>query len=108
MPLRKNSAGVEFGDPADLARLLADIAAADIGRARAAPLIDGIAVEGRHRTLRSPIDVIDSIDDVSLGEVIEGDAAIVTSAMAAAQAGFAAWSATPAAVSAAAPERGGA
>src|SRR6516165_2328881 len=56
LPLRKNSAGVEFGDPADLARLLADIAAADIGRARAAPLIDGIAVEGRHRALRSPID----------------------------------------------------
>jgi RHH-type proline utilization regulon transcriptional repressor/proline dehydrogenase/delta 1-pyrroline-5-carboxylate dehydrogenase len=95
LPVRRYSAGVEFGDPADLARLLADVAAADIGRARAAPLIDGIAVEGRHRTLHSPIDGIDSIDDVSLGEVIEGDAAIVTSAMAAAQAGFAAWSATP-------------
>jgi len=105
LPLRKNSAGVEFGDPADLARLLADIAAADIGRARAAPLIDGIAVEGRHRTLRSPIDAIDSIDDVSLGDVIEGDAAIVTSAMAAAQAGFAAWSATSVAQRAAALER---
>ena len=104
-PLRKNSAGVEFGDPADLARLLADVAAADIGRARAAPLIDGIAVEGRHRTLRSPIDAIDSIGDVSLGEVIEGDEAIVGSAMAAAQAAFVAWSATPVAERAAALDR---
>ena len=104
-PLRKNSAGVEFGDPADLARLLADVAAADIGRARAAPLIDGIAVEGRHRPLRSPIDAINSIDDVSLGEVIEGDEAIVGSAMAAAQAAFVAWSATPVAERAAALDR---
>ena len=105
LPLRRNSAGVEFGDPADLARLLAEISAADLSRLRAAPLIDGIAVEGRHRQVRSPIDAIDSIDDVSLGEVIEGDAAIVTSAMAAARAGFAAWSATPVAVRAAALER---
>ncbi len=105
LPMRKNSPGVEFGDPADLARLLADVAAADIGRARAAPLIDGIAVEGRHRPVRSPIDVINSIDDVSIGEAVEGDAAIVTSAMAAAQAGFAAWSATPVGQRAAALER---
>jgi RHH-type proline utilization regulon transcriptional repressor/proline dehydrogenase/delta 1-pyrroline-5-carboxylate dehydrogenase len=89
LPVRRNSTGVEFGDSAALARLLGDIAAADISSARAAPLIDGVAVEGHHRLVHSPI------DDVSIGEVIEGDAAIVASAMAAAQAGFAAWSATP-------------
>ena len=55
--------------------------------------------------MRSPIDAIDSIDDVLIGEVIEGDAAIVIAAMAAAQAGFAAWNATPVAERAAALER---
>jgi RHH-type proline utilization regulon transcriptional repressor/proline dehydrogenase/delta 1-pyrroline-5-carboxylate dehydrogenase len=89
LPVRRNSAGVEFGDSADLERLLAEVADGDIAGARAAPLIDGVAVEGHHRVARSPI------DDVPIGDVIDGDAALVSSAMAAAEAGFAAWSATP-------------
>src|SRR5262245_40717583 len=89
MPLRRNSAGIEFGDRAARAVLMADIAAAGLGETRAAPLIDGVAVEGHHRAVASPI------DGVAIGEVIEGDAAIVIAAMAAAQAGFAAWDATP-------------
>ena len=34
LPLRRNSAGMEFGDPADFERLLAEISAADLSRLR--------------------------------------------------------------------------
>jgi len=100
MPVRGNSAGVEFGDSAALAGLLAEIAAAS-ARADAAPLIDGIAVAGHKR------DVVSPIDDAAIGTVQEGDETLVASAMAAAQAGFPAWSTTPVATRAAALERAG-
>ena len=89
MPPRRNSAGIEFGDSASFEQLRADIAAAVPGETKAAPIVDGIDVQGRHRTLISPI------DGAVIGEVIEGDEAIVIAAMAAAQAGFPAWNATP-------------
>jgi RHH-type proline utilization regulon transcriptional repressor/proline dehydrogenase/delta 1-pyrroline-5-carboxylate dehydrogenase len=98
---RKNSAGVEFGDRASLEALLADIRGATPRRPEAAPLIDGVAVEGRRR------DVVSPIDGDAVGSVTEGDAAIVISAMAAASAGFPAWDATPRDTRAAALTRAG-
>ncbi len=99
-PERRNSTGVEFGDSAALAKLLAEIRAAPQS-ASAAPLIDGVAIAGRKRSVRSPI------DGESIGSVHEGDEAIIAAAMAAAQAGFPPWSATPVAERAAALERAG-
>ena len=81
---RRNSSGVEFGDSAALAALRAEIAVAP-ATVNAAPLIDGVAVPGRAR------DVVSPIDGAPVGSVEEGDEAIVTSAMAAAVAGFPAW-----------------
>ena len=88
-PNRRNSSGVEFGDSAGLARLLADVRAGAPENAEAVPLVDGIAISGHVREVRSPI------DGAVIGAVAEGDAAIVTTAMTAAAAGFAAWDATP-------------
>jgi len=99
-PERKNSLGVEFGDRAALAMLLKEIGAAR-QPVDAAPLIDGVAVKGRRR------DVISPVDGDFVGTVQEGDAAIVASAMTAAQAGFTAWSATPITARADALDRAG-
>ena len=87
-PSRRNSAGVEFGDRASLAALLADVRDATIPT-QAAPLIDGIARPGAERPVVSPI------DGTAIGSVREGDDAVAAAAMAAAAAGFAGWSATP-------------
>ena len=97
-PARRNSAGVEFGERAALTALLAEIEQAS-GAAAAAPLVDGIALGGRARAVKSPI------DGVSVGQVTEGDEALAAAAMAAAQAGFADWAATPIERRAAALER---
>jgi RHH-type proline utilization regulon transcriptional repressor/proline dehydrogenase/delta 1-pyrroline-5-carboxylate dehydrogenase len=96
---RRNSAGVEFGDSAGLAQLLAEVRAAPTGSAEASPLVDGVSLSGRRRDVASPI------DGARVGSVVEGDEAIVISAMAAAEAGFPAWNATPVGVRAAALER---
>jgi RHH-type proline utilization regulon transcriptional repressor/proline dehydrogenase/delta 1-pyrroline-5-carboxylate dehydrogenase len=88
-PARKNSTGVEFGDRASLEKLVAEVSAAAPHEAEAAPLVDGVALHGRRRAVISPI------DGARLGHVTEGDAALVTSALAAAQAGIPAWAATP-------------
>ncbi len=100
-PERKNSSGVEFGDGAALAALLAEIAAAGAQVKTAAPLIDGVAVRGHERAAISPI------DGEPIGRVQEGDAAIVGAAMSAAQAGFAPWNAVPLDARAAALARAG-
>ncbi len=97
-PARRNSAGVEFGERAALSALVAEIDAAS-GASAAAPLVDGVALAGRVRGLRSPV------DGAAIGEVTEGDAAIAAAAMAAAEAGFADWAATPVDRRAAALER---
>ena len=99
-PERKNSFGVEFGNSATLDALLAEIRAAPAS-VTATPLVDGVALGGRARKVLSPI------DGESIGTVQEGDEAIVMAAMSAAQAGFAAWSATPVSERAAALERAG-
>jgi RHH-type transcriptional regulator, proline utilization regulon repressor / proline dehydrogenase / delta 1-pyrroline-5-carboxylate dehydrogenase len=87
-PQRRNSRGVEFGDREELERLLAEVHSASAS-AEAAPLIDGVAVAGHRRTVNSPI------DGAAIGSVVEGDDALVISAMSAAQAGFARWDAMP-------------
>jgi RHH-type transcriptional regulator, proline utilization regulon repressor / proline dehydrogenase / delta 1-pyrroline-5-carboxylate dehydrogenase len=99
-PLRRNSAGVEFGDRAALDALLAEIRDAPQS-ASAAPLIDGVAVTARARDVRSPI------DGQRIGTVEEGDETIVDAAMSAAQDGYPAWSVTPVETRAAALERAG-
>ena len=98
--VRCNSAGIEFGDQAALEALLAEIRETPES-AHAKPLIDGIAVAGRERTVNSPI------DGKPIGTVHEGDEAVVSAALAAASAGFLAWNATGAADRAAVLERAG-
>ena len=85
-PERCNSSGVEFGDSTALAALLVEIRAAPKA-VNASPLVDGISLVGAKRNVTSPI------DGKTIGTVQESDAAIVTSAVAAAQAGFDAWDA---------------
>jgi RHH-type transcriptional regulator, proline utilization regulon repressor / proline dehydrogenase / delta 1-pyrroline-5-carboxylate dehydrogenase len=98
-PERRNSAGVEFGERKSLDALLAEVRAGSAASSEAAPLIDGIALVGRDRTIRSPI------DGDAIGPVREGDAAIARAAMAAAAAGVHAWEATPCADRAAVLDR---
>jgi RHH-type proline utilization regulon transcriptional repressor/proline dehydrogenase/delta 1-pyrroline-5-carboxylate dehydrogenase len=97
-PARRNSAGVELGDRRALAMLLGDIRRAALPRT-AAPVVDGVTLPGIARALSSPI------DGAAIGEVREGDEAIAISAMAAAEAGFPAWCATPVEERAAALDR---
>ena len=88
LPGRLNSRGVEFGDAASLDALLAEARSGLPSDRHAMPLVDGIAIPGHVRPVRSPI------DGATIGLVTEGDEAIVVSAMSAAVAGFAAWDAT--------------
>jgi RHH-type proline utilization regulon transcriptional repressor/proline dehydrogenase/delta 1-pyrroline-5-carboxylate dehydrogenase len=99
-PARRNSAGVEFGDRASLEALVAEVRGAD-ALVDAAPLVDGVALGGAERTIYSPI------DGAAVGRVRDGDETIARAAMAAAEAGFAAWQATPVDARAAALERAG-
>jgi RHH-type proline utilization regulon transcriptional repressor/proline dehydrogenase/delta 1-pyrroline-5-carboxylate dehydrogenase len=99
-PARRNSTGVEFGDSAAFEALLAEVRAAP-KTVDAAPLVDGVTLAGAKRNVMSPI------DGAMVGTVVEGDAASVASAMAAAQAGFAAWDAVDVALRADALTRAG-
>ncbi|MBB5754305.1 bifunctional proline dehydrogenase/L-glutamate gamma-semialdehyde dehydrogenase PutA [Prosthecomicrobium pneumaticum] len=97
---RKNSAGLEFGHAATLGRLAAALAAAD-GRALAARPIAPVAVE----TLPSR-PVLEPADGVSVvGAVAEATPEAAGPLVAAAKAGFGAWSRTPVEQRAAALER---
>ena len=89
-PQRANSRGIEFGDRLALDRLLAAVAK-DTAPVAAAPLIGGRSVAGPVRQAISPIDL-----GTSIGTVIEASADLAKEAVAAARAGFASWSATPA------------
>ena len=88
-PQRENSPGVEFGDSAALARLTQAVAAAGPHGEAASALVNGKPVAGARRDLASPI------DGKVFGTVAEASAATADSAMAAAQAGFRDWNATP-------------
>jgi RHH-type transcriptional regulator, proline utilization regulon repressor / proline dehydrogenase / delta 1-pyrroline-5-carboxylate dehydrogenase len=98
-PQRKNSSGVEFGHAESLACLLMQVRDGEPTNAEAKPLVDGIAVAGHVRPVPSPI------DGAAVGQVTEGDEAIVRSAFAAAEAGFPAWNAMPVDARAAALDR---
>src|SRR5581483_9613861 len=87
-PDRRNSEGIEFGHGVSVETLLAQVRRAAGSEALAGPLIDGIVVTGRQRTVHSPI------DNAVIGTVAEADEAIVRSAMTAAEAGFPSWNAT--------------
>jgi len=97
-PGRRNSAGVEFGDRASLTAFVAEVRGAD-APAEAAPIIDGVARSGHTRPVHSPV------DGSVVGQVREGDDALARAAMAAAQAAFPHWQATPVETRAAALER---
>jgi RHH-type proline utilization regulon transcriptional repressor/proline dehydrogenase/delta 1-pyrroline-5-carboxylate dehydrogenase len=84
-PLRGNSMGVEFGDRAALAALLAEIEAAR-GRSEARP-------ESSAGKPSRP--VVSPIDGAAIGEVIECDDVAARDAMASAARAFAGWNATP-------------
>ncbi|NVO14672.1 MAG: bifunctional proline dehydrogenase/L-glutamate gamma-semialdehyde dehydrogenase PutA [Rhodoplanes sp.] len=86
-PDRRGAEGIELGHADSLAALQAEIRLPDAPMA--APLVDGLALPGHERAVTSPI------DGAPLGRVTEADAALVIAAMAAAEAGFASWDATP-------------
>ena len=97
-PSRRNSPGVEFGDRASLAALVASARGAVVPRL-ATPLVDGIALPGIERDVRSPI------DGTVIGRVREADEAIAAAAMTAASAAFRAGARPPVEDRAAALER---
>jgi RHH-type proline utilization regulon transcriptional repressor/proline dehydrogenase/delta 1-pyrroline-5-carboxylate dehydrogenase len=88
-PERRNSRGIEFGHAASLDGLLAQVRSGMPANAIAAPLVNGATLTGHVRPVPSPI------DGARIGDVSEGDEAVVRSALAAAEAGFATWSARP-------------
>jgi RHH-type transcriptional regulator, proline utilization regulon repressor / proline dehydrogenase / delta 1-pyrroline-5-carboxylate dehydrogenase len=88
-PERRSAAGVEFGDRAAVRALLDEVQKGTREPGFTAPLIDGVELPGVERELTSPI------DGRLIGTVREADAAIATAAIADAEAGFPAWSATP-------------
>ncbi|HWV40333.1 bifunctional proline dehydrogenase/L-glutamate gamma-semialdehyde dehydrogenase PutA [Pseudorhodoplanes sp.] len=87
-PERRNSPGVEFGDSAALRDLLSEIAEAKPVRA-AQSIIGGKERGGSKRPVLSPA------TGERIGDVAEADEAVAAEAMAAAQQGFAQWSAVP-------------
>jgi RHH-type proline utilization regulon transcriptional repressor/proline dehydrogenase/delta 1-pyrroline-5-carboxylate dehydrogenase len=89
LPDRRGAAGVEFGARTPLDGLLGDVRAHTQTSNIAAPLVDGVALPGIERVVTSPI------DGRAIGTVREADAAIASAAMAAAEAGFPSWAATP-------------
>jgi len=99
-PERPNSKGVELGHRASLEALLAEIGQAATQTYRADPLLDGKPVSGEARPVVSPID-----GSTIVGQVTEASAELADRAMAAARAGFGAWSRTDAETRAKALER---
>jgi len=92
-PERRGSAGVEFGDSASLDAVRRDVRDGErflqTAAAKAAPLVDGIALPGIERVVYSPI------DGRAIGIACDADDTIVRAATSAAAAGFAAWAAQP-------------
>jgi RHH-type proline utilization regulon transcriptional repressor/proline dehydrogenase/delta 1-pyrroline-5-carboxylate dehydrogenase len=99
-PERLNSRGIEFGDRASLNELLAEIKNASASPLSAAPVVGGQTMVSVERTAASPM-------GLAAGEwkIVEAKSGDVASAVAAAAAGFSAWSRTPVEVRAAVLER---
>jgi RHH-type proline utilization regulon transcriptional repressor/proline dehydrogenase/delta 1-pyrroline-5-carboxylate dehydrogenase len=89
-PERRNSRGVEFGNQGALDALLAEIRAGGTGPFRATPMVNGQPHAGTERPVASPID-----GTTVAGTVVEATPETADQAMAAARAGFTAWSRTP-------------
>ena len=89
-PQRQNSRGIEFGERAALAELLAAIAA-ETAPVAAAPVINGQTAAGAARPIVSPIDLATTV-----GNVVDAMPEQADEAIAAAREGFKAWSRTPA------------
>ena len=98
---RKNSAGFEFGHRESLAKLVADLAAAETGTA-ARPLVPGLKAGGSETPVVSPAETARRV-----GTVVNATPADVDAAFAAAAAGFRRWSRLPVETRAAALERMG-
>ena len=90
-PDRKNSRGVEFGHRASLDALVSETKVFGVTLASAAPVIDGRSPTLPPRPVISPINAASVI-----GHVTEADAMTAHGAVAAAAAGFRAWSDTSA------------
>ena len=88
-PQRRNSPGIEFGHRESLQRLTGEIRAAMPKALTASSLVDGRVSRGPTRAVLSPT------DQSPLGDVAEADAALAARAIAAAAAGFPAWSRVP-------------
>jgi len=88
-PQRRNSSGVEFGARDELDALVGAVSCALPKTIACTPLIDGKPQPGTPRAVVSPI------DGATIGQVSEADAGTASSAIAAALAGFAQWSAQP-------------
>jgi RHH-type proline utilization regulon transcriptional repressor/proline dehydrogenase/delta 1-pyrroline-5-carboxylate dehydrogenase len=97
---RANSEGLDMNDKPTLADLQSAIERSARVNYVAAPLIGGKARRGAGKLVRSPADQREIV-----GEVVEASVADVRAALAAAQAAFPAWEATPAAQRAAALAR---
>ncbi len=98
-PARRNSLGLEFGDAAELRALLSGMAKAGAALVEACPLTT-TKVAGTARPLVSPVD-----GKTIVGNVVELPVESIDEVMAAAKAGFAAWSRVPASERAAALDR---
>jgi RHH-type transcriptional regulator, proline utilization regulon repressor / proline dehydrogenase / delta 1-pyrroline-5-carboxylate dehydrogenase len=99
-PERRAAAGIDFGDRGSLDALIGEIRGAAAMRGEAAPLVNGVALPGIARQVRSPI------DGGAIGVVREADAAIGDTAIAAAADGLPSWTAWPIEQRAAVLERG--
>jgi len=102
---RRNSAGVEFGDRAAVAKLRGQMDEAGKAPAEAVSIVDGKKIrgaksQGESRTCVSPVD-----GETRVGTVAEADEALADKAVAAARAGFRAWDSTTADKRAGALER---
>jgi RHH-type proline utilization regulon transcriptional repressor/proline dehydrogenase/delta 1-pyrroline-5-carboxylate dehydrogenase len=97
---RANSRGVEFGHAAALESLLAEIASAGLGPARAAPVLNGTA---RVSSTQTP--VLSPIDGQAIGVVVEATPDLAGEAMRRAAVGFQTWSQLPVSARAAALAR---
>jgi RHH-type proline utilization regulon transcriptional repressor/proline dehydrogenase/delta 1-pyrroline-5-carboxylate dehydrogenase len=86
-PIRRNSAGIEFGEHAGLNALVAEVGTAAARPHEAAAVIDGIVCGGIERAVLSPI------DSQRVGVVRDADAATAAAAMAAAEVGLPSWAA---------------
>ncbi|MFO1282728.1 MAG: bifunctional proline dehydrogenase/L-glutamate gamma-semialdehyde dehydrogenase PutA [Burkholderiales bacterium] len=85
---RRNSAGVALADQVEMAALDAVIAAADMPRWRAGPIVGGERLGGTARTATDPSD-----RSRTIGEVADGDARLAARAIAGLDAAQPAWDA---------------